>query len=273
MSAQDDREHSALVSKFLEELPSIVESVDYDELYGHQLIAGDFYDKTIVENLLYKFLKANAWDYDKSKDQLVKTLKWRKQFNPLKAAFIDEHDSKFSGVVTITQYKDVISWNLYNTGDPKQLFVDLDAFLRFRIGVMERSLQLLDFGENDYMVQIHDYDGLSFLRFDPDIKKGSRATIKIFQDYYPELLKQKFFVNVPVLMTWVYEFVKRWINKETSKKFIMCSKSEDLVKYLGEEVPKKYGGKGNELKDQAVEITQTPYTGWLLQKQFTEEVD
>lgn len=272
------------ISQFLESLPEIIESVDYDELWGHQLRAnGDYYDEQIAKVLLNKFLKANANDLTKAQEQLKNTLEWRKEFRPLYAAFAEEHDQKFDNVVVLTHEdgKEVATWNLYNsdgTSNPKDLFTDLDAFLRFRSGVMERSIQLLDFTKDEdvssYITQIHDYKGVSFLRFDPDIKKGSRATIKLFQDHYPELLKLKFFVNVPYLMTWVYDFVKRWLNKETTKKFVMLSQSKDLTKYLGSGIPVEYGGKGSSLSEQSLnEVPQTRYTQFLLQEEFTNEVD
>lgn len=262
--------HKEAIDELLSDLPEILKESEYDELWGHQLTTGgEFYDEEVTLALLTKMLKANGWKLPEAKEQLKKTLKWRKEFKPLHAAFKEKHDAKFDNVVVLTQYgDDIMTWNLYNTaGDakPKDLFTDVDAFLRFRAGVMERSLQLLDFKEREYTIQIHDYEGVSFLRFDPDIKKGSRATIQLFQDNYPELLKQKFFVNVPWLMSWVYDFVKRWISGDTSSKFVMLPESSLLVGYLGKDIPKRYGGEGALLKEQDVgEVNKTPYTEFIL---------
>lgn len=52
------------------------------------------------------------------------------------------------------------------------------------------------------MVQVHDYLNVSFLRMDPTIRAASKQTIQTFSMAYPELLKGKFFVNVPLVMGW-----------------------------------------------------------------------
>jgi phosphatidylinositol transfer protein SFH5 len=50
------------------------------------------------------------------------------------------------------------------------------------------------------MVQVHDYLNISFLRMDPAVRAASKETIQTFSMAYPELLKEKFFVNVPLVM-------------------------------------------------------------------------
>ncbi|CAM9023839.1 unnamed protein product [Wickerhamomyces anomalus] len=193
-------------------LPDILNQAQYDELFGYQLSSqGEYFNKDVFDALIFKYLKANDFQIQESKDQLLNTLIWRKNFNPLSAAFNETHDSKFDDIGVLTNYENnkantkIITWNLYGAGgNPKELFKDLEKFLRYRIGLMERSVQLLDFTneENCFMTQVHDYKGVSFLRIDPDIKKGSKATIQIFQDYYPELLYKKFFVNIPSVLFW-----------------------------------------------------------------------
>lgn len=56
-------------------------------------------------------------------------------------------------------------------------------------------------GPDQYrMVQVHDYLNVSFLRMDPAVRAASKETIQTFSMAYPELLKEKFFVNVPLVM-------------------------------------------------------------------------
>lgn len=69
------------------------------------------------------------------------------------------------------------------------------------------------------MIQVHDYLNVSFLRMDPTIKAASTETIKTFSMAYPELLKEKFFVNVPLVMGWVFAAMKLFLSPETIKKF------------------------------------------------------
>jgi phosphatidylinositol transfer protein SFH5 len=76
---------------------------------------------------------------------------------------------------------------------------------------MELSIRELDLasatvpipenGPDPYrMIQVHDYLNVSFLRMDPSIRAATKETIQKFQMAYPELLKEKFFVNVPLVM-------------------------------------------------------------------------
>jgi hypothetical protein len=128
---------------------------------------------------------------------------------------------------------------------------------------MELSVQELDLasateaippnGADPYrMVQVHDYLNVSFLRMDPTIKAASTETIKTFSMAYPELLKEKFFVNVPVLMGWVFAAMKLFLSPETVKKFHPLSYGSSLAGELGAvgvELPAAYGGKGQDVKD------------------------
>jgi len=76
---------------------------------------------------------------------------------------------------------------------------------------MELSIRELDLsaatekipenGADPYrMVQVHDYLDVSFLRMDPTIRAATKETIQTFSMAYPELLREKFFVNVPLVM-------------------------------------------------------------------------
>ena len=129
---------------------------------------------------------------------------------------------------------------------------------------MEKSIQRLnlsaattpipDFGHgpDPYQgFQIHDYLQVSFLRRDPLVKTATNNTIEILGRHYPETLSRKFFVNVPVLMGWVFSAVKLVVAKETAKKFTVLSYGKDLAGELGKGVPKVYGGEKGELSEVA----------------------
>jgi hypothetical protein len=102
------------------------------------------------------------------------------------------------------------------------------------------------------MVQVHDYLNVSFLRMDPVVKAASKETIQTFGMAYPELLKEKFFVNVPLVMGWVFAAMKLFLSPETIKKFHPLSYGSNLAGELpgfGQELPVAYGGKGKDIKD------------------------
>lgn len=131
---------------------------------------------------------------------------------------------------------------------------------------MEEALQSLNISkatkpittEHDpyKIVQVHDYKSISFLRQSPVVKTASTETIKVFAQNYPELLKEKFFVNVPAFMGFIYAFMKLFVAQKTIKKFHPMSNGANLarelttssrVKNLIDELPQEYGGKGQDL--------------------------
>ncbi|KAH3685536.1 hypothetical protein WICPIJ_003493 [Wickerhamomyces pijperi] len=291
----NSNEKEILVNFKTEILPLILKETNYDELWGYQLTStGQFYQDDITNCLIFKFLKANEFDLTKTQDQLTNTLKWRKQFKPLKAAYLETHDPKFKDIGVITYYEDlpeIITWNLYgqtssSSASPGELFEDIDSFLRYRISLMEHSLQLCQFTSLPLskISQVHDYKNVSFLRFDPRVKKASKVIIKTFQDYYPELLERKFFVNVPILAKWIYDLiVLTWLPTETSRKFKLLSDPTRLVHDLGtDKVPVSYGGVGKELKEQDYhfsstgegenKVKMTEYTKFLIENVYSLEL-
>ena len=260
------------LTQFSSKLKSLLEQADYDEVYGIKLVVpADFHTYLILQ----KFLRANANDLEKAHTQLLATLKWRKSFQPLKT--LDEAFSRerFGGLGFITDLNkvpgslnehDVATFNLYGAvKDPKVTFEDVDGFLRWRVGLMELSLQKLNLREArkpipDYSkgadpyqaIQVHDYMQVSFLRQNAYTKAASKKAIDTFKDYYPETLSRKFFVNVPVIMGWMFNAVSLVLSKETLKKFTVLSYGNTLNSELGNDVPEVYGGKGQALEGRGV---------------------
>jgi len=69
---------------------------------------------------------------------------------------------------------------------------------------------------------------------------------------YPELLKEKFFVNVPLIMGWVFAAMKLFLSPDTIRKFHPLSYGSNLAGELpgwGDELPKVYGGKGEDVSE------------------------
>jgi len=131
---------------------------------------------------------------------------------------------------------------------------------------MERTVDLLELGSvktpipengpDPYKAfQIHDYLQVAFLRSPPVIRAASKKAIDLFQNYYPECLDKKFFVNVPLLMGWMFSAMKMIINKDTFKKLYMLTYGTSLAGELDSEtVPEEYGGKGVKLSTKGMAI-------------------
>lgn len=175
------------LTKFYDSFEELVTKASHNEVYGIELSkSSPFHTKLILQ----KFLRANQNDLEKAKQQLLETLEWRKTFNPTKAATESFDKSRFGGlgyalevegVPESTNKKDIVTFNIYGAvKDKKATFGDLESFLRWRVGLMEKSVLKLNlkdatapipnFGEgpDPYQgFQIHDYLQVSFIRQDP----------------------------------------------------------------------------------------------------------
>ncbi|KAK8017092.1 phosphatidylinositol transfer protein SFH5 [Apiospora rasikravindrae] len=230
--------------------------------------------------IFQKYLNANDGDLAKAKDQLTKTLAWRAETNPLETTKATWSKDKFDALGYVTTYrsddgsskegnpesKEVFTWNVYgNVKDMDVTFGDRNEFLDWRVGLMELAMQELDLASatrpitadwDPYKIyQVHDYKSVSFLRQNAKVKAAVSETVKIFGQNYPELLKQKFFVNVPAIMGWLYAVVKIFVAERTAKKFhpmgnganMSAEFADSKVPGLGKMLPKEYGGQGEAL--------------------------
>ncbi|KAL2130924.1 hypothetical protein VTI74DRAFT_5749 [Chaetomium olivicolor] len=259
------------------QLWSLAKANGHPEVWGVTLADPESHVPTRI--VLQKYLNANDGDLAKAKDQLTKTLEWRAKTKPLELAKKVFSKAKFDGLGYVTKYTqegsaepegtEVFTWNVYGaTKSIDETFGKLEEFLEWRVALMELALQELDISSAtkpitaDYdpykIFQVHDYKSISFLRQSPHVKSASAETIKVFAQNYPELLKEKFFVNVPAFMGFVYAFMKLFVAPKTIKKFHPMSNGANLAREfgeshvagLGEKLPANYGGKGAELHEQ-----------------------
>lgn len=70
-----------------------------------------------------------------------------------------------------------------------------NRFIRWRVQVMERGVQLIDFINTDSMVVIHDYNNASLFGRTQNAKAATKVIIKIMQDNYPEFLVSLSFLS------------------------------------------------------------------------------
>ncbi|RCK63631.1 Phosphatidylinositol transfer protein SFH5 [Candida viswanathii] len=263
---------AASLSTLIASLPDILSRTDnpaYDEIYGYRMNVDTepHVDVGVRNEILVKFLAADGYDVDLAGERLRRTLNWRNEFRPLSAGFAETFPGELNDLGSITKFGDmrnnlrVTTWNLYgNMKNPKVIFdkyggeeeeedggLPGNPFLRWRIGMMEQALQLLDFTDPEFnrIAQVQDTNNVSMFSIDPGMKKGMKDIILIFGDNYPELLSVKFFINVPYIMGWMFTFLKAIgvINEETLKKFQVLNHGKLTEFYPEESLPKVYGGK------------------------------
>ncbi|KAG0136933.1 CRAL-TRIO domain-containing protein [Tuber indicum] len=254
-------------------VPLLAESATPTKMWGVTLSTDkdDFHTKLILQ----KFLRGNKNNVAAAGKQFVETIKWRRGYFDADGKVIGTWDqTKFADLAWITKEKIqssdqevVVTWNIYGAvKNFKETFGDVDEFIRWRVTLMERTIDLLELGSVKVPIpengpdpykafQIHDYLQVSILRNHPVIKAASEKAIDLFQNYYPECLDKKFFVNVPLLMGWMYNAMKMVINKDTFKKLYMLRHGASLASELNSEtVPEEYGGKGVKLSIKGMTI-------------------
>ncbi|KAK8064385.1 hypothetical protein PG994_007023 [Apiospora phragmitis] len=263
----------------LQELYAAARAQGHPEIWG--VVLSDPARHVPSQVVFQKYLNANDGDVTKAKDQLIKTLEWRAQTKPLDTVKATWSKAKFDALGYVTTYrngdgddasslgaedKEVFTWNVYgNVKEMDVTFGDRDEFINWRVALMELAMQELDLPSatqpitptwDPYKIyQVHDYKSCSFLRQNPKVKAAVSETVKVFGQNYPELLKQKFFVNVPAIMGWLYAVVKVFVAARTASKFhpmgnganMSAEFADSKVASLGEKLPKEYGGKGEAL--------------------------
>lgn len=122
---------------------------------------------------------------------------------------------------------------------------------------MKDATEVIEYdGEDPYqMIQVHDYLNVKFFRMDPSVRAATKKVIEVFATAYPELLSEKFFVNVPAIMGWMFTAMKLILSRNTTRKFHPITNGANLAREfspsIAEQIPKVYGGKGPELKENA----------------------
>lgn len=263
-----------------------VQAQQYKEVWGVTLADPSTHVSSQI--ILQKYLNANDQDLAKAKVQLTSTLEWRAKNKPSDLTKKKYSSDKFAGLGYITSYsaegaapdsKAVFTWNIYGgVKDIQKSFGDLDAFIDWRVALMEMAMQELNLSsatepitaDNDpYKIyQVHDYKGVSFLRSPPAVRNAAKKTVEVLSMAYPETLKEKFFINVPgrlwmfaarsiltlsAIMGFMYGVMKLFVAPKTIKKFHPMSNGALLVHEFGDtaglggQLPKEYGGRGDEL--------------------------
>lgn len=140
-------------------------------------------------------------------------LKWRKEFST-DTILEEEFDTGIFNENVGLLYKTdkdgrPVTYNFYGGLDQNTVFGDVDRlvnhvffhlfllmmyndrFIRWRVQLMEKGIQHVDFINIDSMVQVHDYKGVSLFGRTTNTKQATNIMIKLMQDSYPEFLVRK----------------------------------------------------------------------------------
>ncbi|KAK8709094.1 hypothetical protein V6N13_060124 [Hibiscus sabdariffa] len=220
-------------------------------MWGVPLLSGD--EKADV--ILLKFLRARDFKVSDSFHMLEKCLAWRKEF---KADGITDEDLGFKELEGVVAYMHgfdreghPVCYNAYGVFKDKEMcdrmFGDeekLNNFLRWRVQVMEKGINLLHFkpGGINSIIQVTDLKDMP----KRELRVASNQILSLFQDNYPEMVARKIFINVPWYFSMLYSMFSPFLTQRTKSKFVISREgftAETLYKFIRpEDVPVQYGG-------------------------------
>ncbi|ERM95569.1 patellin-6 [Amborella trichopoda] len=220
-------------------------------MWGVPILGGD--DRSDV--ILLKFLRARDFRVSDALTMLQKCYQWRKEFG---ADSIVEEDLGFKeleGVVAYMHSYDrdghPVCYNAYGVFRDKDLYQKvfgddekLKKFLRWRVQVLERGVNLLQFkpGGVNSIIQITDLKNMP----KRELRVASNHILSLFQDNYPEMVARKIFINVPWYFSMLYSMFSPFLTQRTKSKFVIAREgnvAEALYKFIRpENVPIQYGG-------------------------------
>ncbi|KAI9243885.1 CRAL-TRIO domain-containing protein [Helicostylum pulchrum] len=183
-----------------------------------------------IDVVLVKFLRASQsreLNIPIAKTMLIAMLKWRKEFSA-DTVLEEEFDTTvFNDTIGFLYRTDKegrpVTYNFYGKLDQHVVFADVNKFIRWRVQLMEKGVQHVDFVSIDSMVQVHDYLGASIFGRTTNAKEATNILIKLMQDNYPEFLSSKLFVNIPKWGSMIFKMIRPLLPEATMKKFVICS--------------------------------------------------
>ncbi|XP_077245760.1 patellin-6-like [Tasmannia lanceolata] len=228
-----------------------VSSLDSNSMWGIPLLGED--ERANV--ILLKFLRARDFRVSDSLTMLQKCLSWRKDFG---AEIVVEEELGFKeleGVVAYMHGSDreghPVCYNAYGVFKDKEMYEKifgdedkLKSFLRWRVQVLERGINLLHFkpGGINSIIQVTDLKDMP----KRELRLASNQILSLFQDNYPEMVAKKVFINVPWYFSMLYSMFSPFLTQRTKSKFVITREgnvTETLYKFIRpENVPVQYGG-------------------------------
>ncbi|KAM3361772.1 patellin-4 [Capsicum galapagoense] len=253
-------------------------------IWGVPLLPSIGDEKTNV--VLLKFLRARDYKVNESFEMLKKTLQWRRDF---KIQSILEEDlgsdlAPAAYMSGIDNQGHPICYNIFGVLDDEELYNKTfgteekrNQFLRWRVQLMEKGIQQLDFkaGGVSSLLQIND------LKNSPgpskkEVRVSTKQAVDLLQDNYPEFVAKNIFINVPFWYYAVHSLLSPFLTQRTKSKFVFARPAkvtETLLKYIPiHEIPIQYGGLKRE-NDLEFSVSDCKASEILLKPGSTETIE
>ncbi|KAK4392349.1 Patellin-6 [Sesamum angolense] len=223
-----------------------------DSIWGIPLLANA---DPRADVILLKFLRARDFRVQDSLNMLLECLAWRKDFGADGVLEEDLGFKELEGTVAYMHGFDreghPVCYNAYGVFKDKEMYEKifgddekLKRFLRWRVQILERGIELLQFkaGGVNSIIQVTDLKDMP----KRELRVASNHILSLFQDNYPEMVARKIFVNVPWYFSLLYSMFSPFLTQRTKSKFVISKEgnvAETLYKFIrAEDVPVGYGG-------------------------------
>ncbi|XP_051128294.1 patellin-4 [Andrographis paniculata] len=206
--------------------------------------------------VLLKFLRAREFKVNEALEMLKKTLEWRKEFK-IDTILEEEFETDLSSAAYmcgVDRQSHTVCYNIFGVLDNEEIYDKTlgteekrEQFLRWRVQLMERGVEKLDFkpdGVNS-LVQVND------LKNSPgparkEVRTAVNKAVALLQDNYPEFVAKNIFINVPFWYFAYHSLVSPFLTQRTRSKLVFARPSkvtDTLLKYIPiQEIPIQYGG-------------------------------
>lgn len=261
------REIDLPLNALQQEALSIMREMLYDDLLSAQQ-----FEEVVSERRLLRFLRGMNFDIEVAVGMYRDMLRWRKEagVDDVRMEIVNNkmEPSDFPHAGRIQRYY-MSNMNYCRDMHGRPLHIEqigktcvkklLSSFseeewIRHHIYQMEYLMLELDRiskekGKLVRIVSIYDLQGLNKEHLHRGAIKLFKKTIKVTQNYYPEMMENCFFINSPKLFTMAWAMIKPWISERTVRKIeILGGKYERRLRNsIGEDhLPQAYGGKGED---------------------------
>ncbi|KAM3684094.1 hypothetical protein ACB098_11G017700 [Castanea mollissima] len=198
--------------------------------------------------VLLKFLRAREFKVNEAFEMLRNTLQWRKE-NNIDSILNENFDADFESLAYmngVDRQGHPVCYNNFGLLGDHEMYNKIlgtqenrEKFLRWRIQLMEKGIQKLDFKPGGVcsmlqIIDLKDCPGPSKKEF----RIAARQVIVTLQDNYPEFAAKNVFINVPF---WYYAFgalLLPFLTQRTKSKFVFARParvSETLFTYIAAE--------------------------------------
>ncbi|KAL8512857.1 hypothetical protein ACS0TY_019120 [Phlomoides rotata] len=253
-------------------------------IWGVPLLPSKGNDATNV--VLLKFLRAREFKVAESFEMLKKTLQWRKDFK-IDSILEEEFGADLAAAAYMSgadREGHPICYNIFGVLDSEEIYKKTlateekrEQFLRWRVQLMEKGIQKLDFNPGcvNSLVQVND------LKNSPgpskkEVRVAVNKAVALLQDNYPEFVAKNIFINVPF---WYYAFhslISPFLTQRTRSKLVFARAhkvTDTLLKYIPiQEIPIQYGGIKRE-NDFEFSITDGEATEVVIKAGSTETIE